>query len=72
MTSSSAGDRSDLTELADRLRTAAEALQHPSADHTLSPEDRAALCREVKAIAGELRNDWHIEAFGDWHQCPQK
>jgi hypothetical protein len=59
-------DGSDLTELADRLRTAAEALKHPSADHTLSAQQKAALCREVKAIAAELRNDWHIEAFADW------
>jgi len=58
--------RTDLTELADRLRTAAEALKHPSADHTLSSEEKAALCREVKAIAAELRRDWDIEAFADW------
>ena len=58
--------RTDLTELAHRLRTAAEALKHPSADHTLSSEEKAALCREVKAIAAELRRDWDIEAFADW------
>ena len=58
--------RTDLTELADRLRTAAQALKHPSADHILSSEERAALCKEVKAIAAELRRDWRIEAFADW------
>ena len=58
--------RTDLTELARRLRTAAQALMHPPSDHTLSSEERAALCEEVKAIAAELRRDWHIEAFGDW------
>ena len=58
--------RTDLTELADRLRTAAQALMHPSADHILSSEERAALCKEVKAITAELRSDWRIEAFGDW------
>ncbi len=58
--------KTDLTELADRLRTAAEALKHPSADHTFSSEERAALCREVKAIAAELRRDWDIEAFSNW------
>lgn len=60
--------RRDLTELADRLRTAAEALKHPTADHALSSEERAALCKEMKAIAAELRSDWHIEAFGDWRE----
>jgi hypothetical protein len=59
-------DRTDLAELADRLRTAAEALKHPSAEHSLSAEEKAALCREVKTIAAELRRDWHIEAFADW------
>ena len=58
--------RTDLIELAHRLRTAAEALKHPPSDHTLSSEERAALCKEVKAIAAELRRDWHIEAFADW------
>ena len=58
--------RTDLTELAHRLRTAAQALKHPSSHHTLSSEERAALCKEVKAIAAELRRDWHIEAFADW------
>ena len=56
--------RTHLTELARRLRTAAEALMHPASDHTLSSEERAALCEEVKAIAAV--RDWHIEAFGDW------
>ena len=59
-------DGTDLTELADRLRTAAEALKQSSADHTLSAKEKAALCQEVKAIAAELRNDWNIEAFEDW------
>jgi hypothetical protein len=58
--------RTHLTELARRLRTAAQALKHPASDHALSSEERAALCEEVKAIAAELRRDWHIEAFGDW------
>ena len=66
MTSSSVGVESDLTELADRLRTAADALKHSYADHTLSSEERAALCKEVKAIAAELQKGWHIEAFSDW------
>jgi hypothetical protein len=55
-----------LTELVHRLRTAAQALKHPTSEHTLSSEERAALCEEVKAIAAELRRDWHIEAFKDW------
>jgi uncharacterized membrane protein len=55
-----------LTELARRLRAAAQALKHPASGHALSAEERAALCEEVKAIAAELRRDWHIEAFGDW------
>ncbi len=63
---SSIGFRADLTELADRLRTAAEALKHPSGDHTLSSQERAALCYEVKTIAAELQRDWRIEAFSDW------
>jgi hypothetical protein len=58
--------KTDLTELAHRLRTAAQALKHPPSDHTFSSEERAALCKEVKAIAAELRRDWHIEAFADW------
>ena len=58
--------RTDLTELARRLRTAAQALKHPRFDHILSFEERAALCKEVKALAAELRRDWHIEAFADW------
>jgi hypothetical protein len=48
-----------------RLRTAAQALKHPPS-HTLSSEERAALCEELKAIAAELRRDWHIEAFANW------
>jgi hypothetical protein len=58
--------RTHLTELAHRLRTAAQALMHPASDYALSAEERAALCEEVKAIATELRRDWHIEAFADW------
>ena len=58
--------RTDLAELAHRLRTAAQALKHPSSHHTLSSEERAALCKEVTAIAAELRRDWHIEAFAGW------
>ena len=58
--------RTHLTELAHRLRTAAQALKHPRFDHILSFEERAALCKEVKALAAELRRDWHIEAFADW------
>ena len=58
--------RTDLTELAHRLRAAAQALKHPSSGHTLSAEERAALCEEVKAIAVEPQRDWHIEAFADW------
>lgn len=61
--------RTDLTELAARLRTAAQALKHPSAHHTLSCEERGTLCKEVQAIAAELRIDWHIEAFADWRVC---
>ena len=64
--------RTHLTELAHRLRTAAQALKHPSADHTLSFEERAALCKEVKAIAAELRRDWHIEAFADWRRVNER
>ena len=37
------GVEADLTELADRLRAAAEALKRSYADHTLSSEERAAL-----------------------------
>ena len=58
--------RTDLTELAHRLRAAAQVLKHPPSDHTLSAEERATLCEEVKAIAVELRRDWRIEAFADW------
>ena len=53
--------RAHLTELAHRLRTAAQALKHPRFDHILSFEERAALCKEVKAIAAELRRDWHLK-----------
>jgi hypothetical protein len=41
-------------------------LKASPSDHTLSAEERAALCNEVKAIAAELQRDWHIEAFADW------
>ncbi len=61
--------RTDLTELAHRLRTVAQALKHPSAHHALSSDDRAALCKEVQTIAAELRRDWRIDAFADWRAC---
>lgn len=61
--------RIDLTELAHRLRTLAQALKHPSAHHALSSEERAALCKEVQTIAAELRRDWRIDAFADWRAC---
>ncbi len=61
--------RTDLRELAHRLRTVAQALKHPSAHHALSSEERAALCEEVQTIAAELRKDWHIDAFADWRAC---
>ncbi len=60
--------RTYLTELAHRLRVAAETLRHPSADRTLSSQERAALCEEVKGIAADLRKDWRIEAFADWRK----
>ena len=59
---STVGVRTDLTELADRLRTAAQALKHPSAHHTLSSEKRAALAKREPSfgeagIFGELAHE---------------
>ncbi len=45
----------DVVKLAERLRAIAEALKHPSID--ASRAERAALCKEIKAIAVRLRED---------------
>ncbi len=63
---SNAEVKADLTELALRLRMAVDALTRSSADRACSPEERLALCEEVKAITTELKRDWKIEAFADW------
>ena len=47
--------RTDLTELAQRIRTVAEALKRLPNDYTFPFEEKDALCKEVKAIAAQLR-----------------
>ena len=49
--------KANLAELAARLRSIAEALKRRPSDHGISAEERAHLCKEVKAIAAQLRRD---------------
>ncbi len=49
------GPGADLTELAERICSLAEALKRLPADHPLPFKEKEALSEEVRAIAAQLR-----------------
>ena len=49
------GAEAGLTEYTERMRTLAEALKRLPAAHPLPLAEQQAFCREVKAIAAQLR-----------------
>ena len=49
--------RTDLTDIAERLRTVAQALKRMPSDHTYCPEAVESLCQELRAIAAQIRGN---------------
>jgi hypothetical protein len=47
--------RTDLTDIAERLRTVAQALKRMPSDHTYCSQEVEGLCKEVRAIAAKIR-----------------
>ncbi len=49
--------QTDLTDIAERLRTVAQALKRMPTDHTYCREEVEGLCQEVRAIAAKIRGN---------------
>ncbi len=49
--------RAELVELAERLRAIAKVLQHPPADHAACVRTLDYLCKEIRAIAAQLKEN---------------